>query len=486
MPIGIGVEGGPTYQVSRERLSGLTQDEALESLHKIKTQLSQPGRDDGVLTLHNRSNDGSEMTLQRKNGLQLVFQDDRLNDTCVALRTLLQKAGLNEALGQLDEYLSGQEGSKNRIESSRMLEILGLHLQAPQTGTSMEDLCTKAGIETVKELGSGTFGSAKLVTIDGEECVLKEFKHSQTLSLERSGTPNEAMGSYLSSKRDENYLRDKVKVAQPSFYVISMEKDGNREFRMVKPHAMRMLVKQAMRTGSEVQCHGIVMPKANGTEGDKLITEGTLDGLEKKQYIGSMLLSVKGLNERGFVHRDIKPENSYFDRESRTTTLIDTGSLFKTSENQEKHPGSQYIEGGRHTAGTDLYMHPRAARVLEHGLERHGTEADLYAVGISALQVDHPRAIEFLREDILGRNFNQGITPDWLRALLDRRIGEAQPSELKDDLIALRKDIDDPNTLSGFALECFALALEPAESWQDRGVAQQRYSGLLLHQALLG
>jgi serine/threonine protein kinase len=421
------------------------------------------------------------MTLERKNGLQLLFhKQDRLDDTVHAMKTLLKRAGQDEALVELEEYLGSRGGKQNQIESSKMFEILNRHLPPLDKGSSMENLRSLAKIETVKELGSGTYGCAYLVKIDGKEGVLKEFGEVEPLSLQRSGRPNEAMGSYLTSKNQPNYLMGKVNIAQPTFYMVSLKRGEKREFQMVNPHEMRSLVKEAVGSGSKVLCHGIVMPKAKGIEGDDLIYGGKLKQSEKKQYIGSMLQSVKGLNERGFVHRDIKPPNSYFDRESETTTLIDTGTLFKTSKNQEKHRDSEYIVGDR-PHGTTPYMHPRALQG-----EDHGTETDLYAVAVSSLQVDHPLAFKVLVNDIMERNERSttGITKDWLRATLDRRIQEAPTQRIKDALIALRNDIEKPKTLAGFAMKCFEMAGEPTEKWKDREWAQKTYSDLLLHPGL--
>jgi len=491
MPIGIGVQGGTTRDVALTGIQRLTKDEALDSLQNIRTNLSQPGRDGGVLTLHNRTKDGSEMTLERKSGTGLWFQDERLDDTVVALRTLLARAGKAGAVQELEDYLTSQDGKQNRIESRKMLEILNTHLPPC---SSTKEVLTQARMGVVGELGSGSFGTASLLlTEDGDIGVYKEFKTPQPLSLERGPRPNEAMGSYLTSRKHPNYLRDTVNVAQPTFYMISVETNGNREYRTITPHAMRRLVKEAMKTGSEVLCHGLIMPKAGGKEVGKLISEGKLAPSEKRQCIRGMLQSIKGLNERGFVHRDIKPDNSYFDRKTGTTTLIDTGSLFKTSKNQEKNPGTDYIEvepQNRFT-GTEYYMHPRA--LLK---ERHGTETDLYALGVSSVQVDHPLAFEQLLQPIKNQNFKpEGITRDWLRGKLQEEIAvlkegprKAERYELHDqvilDLEALLQDIDDDSTLSSFGLHCLDRARLPPEDWQNRETSQGIYSQLLEHPVL--
>jgi serine/threonine protein kinase len=482
MPIGIGVNGGLLRQVV---LEGVESKKALDSLQQIRTHLSQPGRHSGVLTLFNRTSKETEMTLERKSSFQLLFQkEERLDDTVHALKTLLKSAGKDEAVVELDNYLSSQGGNRNRIESRKMLEILNRHLpkEAPslddldkttriEKGTeapSLDGLYKKARIEKGKELGRGAYGTTFLVNVGRKEQVLKEFDKPQPLTLERSSKSNEAMGSYLTSRKHPNYLTDKVNISQPTSYLISVTKDGREQYQMVTPHAMRRLVKDAMRTGSTVMCHGIIMPKAQGKEVRKLIGEG-LSETDKKQVVRSTLQSIKGLNERGFVHRDIKPENSLYDRTTKTTTLIDTGTLFKTSKDQEKHPGSKFIG---QFGGTMRYVHPRGLRG-----EEYGTETDLHALGVMALEVDHPGVFKLLGDPMLN-----GVTKEWLLKRIDQKI-EDSPQD-KDKLVALRNDINNPGTISGFAMLCLEKAGLPKEDWGKRDWAQQTYSELLDHPVL--
>jgi serine/threonine protein kinase len=204
-------------------------------------------------------------------------------------------------------------------------------------------------------LGRGGFGFVSVAKLNGEECVVKEFEQPQLLSLERTSAPNEAIGSYLAPKDDPSYLSNKVNIAQPSLYLVSVFKEGSQEDKMVDPYTMRSLVQDL---DTKVVCHGLVMPKAKGEEVKSLLSTGKLtDPSEKKQVIKSRLQSIKGLNERGFVHRDLKPDNAYFDGNTGTTTLIDTGSLFKAPKDKEQQKHPQYI-GGDSKFGTPAYMHP--------------------------------------------------------------------------------------------------------------------------------
>jgi hypothetical protein len=71
-----------------------------------------------------------------------------------------------------------------------------------------------------------------------------------------------------------------------------------------------------------------------------------------------------------------------------------------------------------------------------------------------------------------------------LRERLDLMIKEAESPKAKAALEAFRRDLDDPKTLSGFAMDCFEMTALPTEQWRDRNFAQQTYSLLLGHSGL--
>jgi serine/threonine protein kinase len=477
MPVGIGAKGGASELDAQINIAKMTQTEATEALRVIRTHLAQPGRESGVLTLVNRTSDGREMKLERQSNFQLWFADepDRLHDTCQAMKALLTNAGLQDAAGDLENYLDGQGGYHNRIEARKMLEILSDHLPPLEKGcASPDEVFDNAKIDTVKELGRGANGTAFLATMDGRDCVVKKFDDAQPLSLKRGSTPNEAMASYLTSKKHPDYSND-VNVAQPAFYLVSVGDEPNREYQMVNPHTMRSLVKTATKSDYEVMCHGLIMPRASGQEVEALLDGGQLDEAEKKQIVRGTLQSIKGLNARGFVHRDLKPANTFFDKTSGKTTLVDTGSLFKANRT------ARYIEGS--TFGDFRYMHPRS---LEG--KRHGTEADLWALGMMALEADHPLAHKRLASAMTTQNFNGGVSLEWLRDKLAKEIESFQVDEAddqslatKDDLLALRDDIENQQKLSRFAMTCFDYATLPSSFWQKTENAQRLYANLQDH-----
>jgi hypothetical protein len=104
-----------------------------------------------------------------------------------------------------------------------------------------------------------------------------------------------------------------------------------------------------------------------------------------------------------------------------------------------------------------------------------------------SLNVDHPKAFKYLSDEI-ERQFKEktfgGVTQDWLIKQLSIKIEEGEQGEPLNDLIALQKDLDDPNTLSGFGMHCLELAGAPAEFWNNTKSSQETYSELLKHPAL--
>ena len=487
MPIGIGVEGGVSRKEALRNVGKVDSEKALDTLQQIRTQLSQPGRDSGVLTLHNRTS-GSGMTLERKNGFQLLFQDDkRLDDTVKVMKSLLAKAGQHGALQALDHYLVFGKGDHNKIESSKMLEILNRHL--PTVGSSLDELYKYAKIETVegktfanvkKEAeDGGASGLVFMVTVDGQERALKTFWRPEPMDLDRTNTGrnNEAMGLYLGSRKSENrdYLSDKVNIAEPSSYLISLKKGDKEEYRLVDARWMKGLLEEAKESKTEVKCHGLVMPRAPGSKMEDLIKdkEAPLSETEKKRFCQSTLQSIKGLNERGFVHRDLKPANIFYDRNK--ATLIDTGTLFKQSKHQDK---PQYIQGDY--IGSLRYMHPRA-----EGRQPHGTETDLYALGVMTLEMEHEKAFLHLRGAITQAIGAGTFSKDWLIGELESQIGrkDVRP-ETRDSLVHFRQDLDNPTKLAGFSVDCLVKACMPATEWAKREVAQQTYEELLKHDGL--
>ncbi len=337
----------------------------------------------------------------------------------------------------------------------------------PDASNSLDELLAKEGVVQGRLLGSGAFGAAHEILLNGTPCVLKTFKkdHGQKLSLDRGARPNEAIAAYLTSKKDPVFA-SQVNVAQPEYFLVSV----NQQFQKVNPIGLRALIKS--NAPGQVLCHGLIMPKAAGEEVHE--QAGRLTPEQRRQLTIGTIQSLKQLNQRGFVHRDLKPENMYFDKATGTTTLIDTGMLHKVSKHKQ---ASRYI---RTFGGTPLYMHPRAVTGL-----RHGAETDLYAAAVMALELEHPIARKYtdqivkLLRDLRkkGDTLDTGISAAALYTLIGRDLANRHPQSAA--LTRLKDAINNPKTQAGFAMMCFEYANRPATDWADRKKAQAMYDRLL-------
>ena len=173
MPIGINVKGGPSFEAN---LQSLDKTKARQALASIQANLaSQKGT--GVLTLFNRTNTRKDMKLERKSGFQLFFRSQkRIDDTAVAIKTLLKQADLPDAVAALDGYL--KDGKKNRIDSGRMRDILEQHLnpaesraQAIKPAQAQAQPVTSAEAQSVK---SAEIQAKPNVPSESKELTVKE------------------------------------------------------------------------------------------------------------------------------------------------------------------------------------------------------------------------------------------------------------------------------------------------------------------------
>jgi hypothetical protein len=101
-----------------------------------------------------------------------------------------------------------------------------------------------------------------------------------------------------------------------------------------------------------------------------------------------------------------------------------------------------------------------------------------------AMMVDHRQAFSLLRQNLDKSDLENGFSSDMLSKKLDLMIKETGEPKAKAALEAFRRDLDDPKTLTGFAMDCFEMTALPAELWKDRDFAQQTYSSLLRHSGL--
>ena len=109
-----------------QNLENISDKDARASIDRLYDRLSPDSR--GVLTLHNRSQDGRNLTLLRKSSFQLnrFVSRDRASDASHAIQTLLQKAGLKAEAQRLQDYLGKETAERRRKEIPAQLlrEIL--------------------------------------------------------------------------------------------------------------------------------------------------------------------------------------------------------------------------------------------------------------------------------------------------------------------------------------------------------------------------
>jgi serine/threonine protein kinase len=349
-------------------------------------------------------------------------------------------------------------------------------------GSTLEALLANAGVNRGAVLGRGYFGEVCRATIAGEPLVLKTYhphaKEKQILSNERGGKPDEAIAAYLTSKT--RHKDHQVNVVQPRFFLVKPL--GGNEHRMVDPLELRALLKEGKRQKITWECVGLLMPEAKGGELRGLLQQGTLTEQNKRQVLKGTLEAVMKLNARGFIHRDLKPTNLFFDPASGKTTLIDTGLMHKTSKNR---PETLFLKSG---AGTPTYKHPRVGRA------DHGTETDLYATAMMALELAHGKKGRELASELSFRADATGgaeALSESLKRILHKTDNKGQllqdpagnliPTE---DFKAIQLSMQDKTSLASLALACLEQADKPAKEWAHTANAQWIYADLLRHPSL--
>ena len=224
-------------------------------------------------------------------------------------------------------------------------------------------------------------------------------------------------------------------------------------------------------------------------EGEEVFSiSDQLSPAQKKQVFRGTLASVSVLNERGFVHRDIKPENAFFDAASGKLSLIDTGLMHKRSKADANSNTVSTM------AGTPLYMHPKIWTNRPYG-----TEADLYASAMMALELQSPLAMRIIQDDCIkpirdavkkgvsvsgNRFFNKerlvGKMDDYLKRL-PKSGGTAGEQAWRAGLERFKAELADPNSFSSLVMDCLLVATDRPENidWRDPAQASQVYSAIL-------
>ena len=383
---------------------------------------------------------------------------------------------VNSAHREQTRILSPQQEIARLQASIRVLTKEIKTLRAPRklpgvSAPSFKDLLKNAGVRWNKEtVASGANGGVHNATRNKEPLMLKTYHNPDApviLSNSRGVVGNEAIAAYLTSK--SNHKGYKVNVAQPRYFLVKPR--GGEEHRMVKPLELRTLLKATPEVSWE--CVGLLMPKAKGGEVGKLLQKGQLTGQDQRKIIQGTLKAVLQLNARGFIHRDLKPANMFFDAASGQTTLIDTGLMHKTSKNK---PETRYLPGA---AGSPAYVHPRAFNGVPLG-----TETDLYATAVMALELAHGETGNALVDRMMALAQHGHLDPE--QNFADAMMTKRPSGRIGPDLAfsQIRRAMADPNSLTSLAVACLKQAGRPAEEWADQATAQGIYAELLRHPSL--
>ncbi len=524
-----------------QNLENISDKDARASIDRLYDRLSPDSR--GVLTLHNRSQDGRNLTLLRKSSFQLNWfvSRDRASDASHAIQTLLQKAGLKAEAQRLQDYLGKETAERRRKEipaqllreilepsmASKRLAALA-DLEEPTGQFNHDDVITAIGAKPVKTLGQGAFGKAIEVTMpDQSQMVLKLYQSSEKdaagkvvghkpkaiqASLDWRLGFNEARQTYLSSRKGRDTTL--VNLAKTEGYVVSYNDGSGARSETLSPIELRDLLKRARKgdtyaeSNFDVKILGTLMPKAPGEE---------LTGLDLSQNpealktLGREILATgRGMVSARILHRDIKPANALLDTATGKFTLIDPGLVVKQS--QTRNERKVFIA----SVGTVRYMHPRV------GLSRYYSfEADLHSFAATLLEKSYPQtAADILKQTrepweqtrIRHKNGEQKASQltrapeldrkafqDCVRSVMDQNlkhpIRQKDPSSLTPkeasqlgrlnaklpEFERIRDDLQRPDSALDLVTSMFDSASKPVRRWMNQDFALAEYQALQQH-----
>lgn len=182
---------------------------------------------------------------------------------------------------------------------------------------------------------------------------------------------------------------------------------------------------------------GQVLPKAEGVPTAEL---KNLTLADKAALARQSMESLKAMAEHGYVHGDIKPANVMYSAKDRQMTLIDFGGLSKQSKGDESGqalgnplsptfviPSEHHASGANNTRG-------------------YGYEADLYAMGLTLLNVylpNSPQVQALMSHDVLA---SRDAATDALNALRSNQalVEPGSPEDLAVQMMTLALAPDQP------------------------------------------
>jgi serine/threonine protein kinase len=299
---------GSTEVGWKGRLEATSEQQAKISLDRLMERLNRAGHSTGVLTLHHRSRADRDMTLLRKSEGRLDWfgRRSRAADAADTVRTLFERAGKQEAVKAIDEYLQQRvdNGQQKQLSADFVKGLLNREpardslikavddiqldprerygnfgeVEKPNARLAEHEKIAQAmGCELGKRLGQGAFGVAYLMRgADGQEKVLKVYQETKKEDPKKGGLKGnkpvsrqarfervihdrlkfqEAQQGYLfSNKGRTNNL---VNLALTEQFLISYDDGSGRQLKTVDGLGLRALLKRA--GGGE---HALDRPRA--------------------------------------------------------------------------------------------------------------------------------------------------------------------------------------------------------------------------------
>lgn len=389
----------------------LSSDQAAQDFAQLRTLVGRNSTSKAQIKLVHTTDAQQLMQFETKGWWARLFRPTaKLVNTNAAILELVKKTGIPETSNNfqnLKRYLD-EKTQQQRAGSAR-----GLHgyLEGIQRELARKPASPVATADTVKGslaaqgyefkgldsargfVGSGGHGRI-YAEADGatKGLVYKEFHEIMgDAHLPRLKVRVDAEGAYQMDRNAKELaaasLRDgKVPhVASPIAYVI---KDAWDEvFHAVSAGHLKAWVSENGQRIADAPDRfvitGQVLPKAEGASGTNL--KG-LTPADKQAIARQGLEALKSMAQHGYVHGDIKPDNLMYDAEAKRMQLIDFGGLIK----QSKHDQSGQALGNPLSPRYVIPSHHHQDGANDKG--GYGYEADLYAFGLTLLNIALPGA----------------------------------------------------------------------------------------------